>query len=208
MTRFPMSLLCSLGTVLMASPGILAAEVEAPATPEQSSAEQAYFKALGALNWVKGPTSVELPGKSQLAVPAGYVFLDRNNTDKYLELNRNLASNTEVLVAPADIRWVAYLSFEDEGYVKDNEKIDAAELLKAMQAGTEQSNDERRKRGWPELHVLNWAVPPAYNSDNKRLEWATLLESEGNRNVNFSTKVLGRRGHTSVSYTHLTLPTM
>jgi uncharacterized membrane-anchored protein len=182
----------------MASPGILAAEAEAPATPEQSSAEQAYFKALGALNWVKGPTSVELPGKSQLAVPAGYVFLDRNNTDKYLELNRNLASNTEVLVAPADIRWVAYLSFEDEGYVKDNEKIDAAELLKAMQAGTEQSNDERRKRGWPELHVLNWAVPPAYNSDNKRLEWATLLESEGNRNVNFSTKVLGRRGHTSV----------
>jgi uncharacterized membrane-anchored protein len=169
-----------------------------PQGEEKTPAEQAYYKALDSLQWVKGPTTVEVEGKSLLAVPEGFVFLDSANTDKYLELNQNLAGGSEVLVAPEDLHWVAYLSFDGDGYVKDDEKIDAAELLKAMQKGTEQSNEERRKRGWQELHVVDWAIPPAYNSDNKRLEWATLLESQGNRNVNFSTKVLGRRGHTSV----------
>lgn len=172
---------------------------DAPSSETASSPEErAYYQALESLKWVKGPTTVDIPGKSKLDVPEGYVFLDRANTDKYLELNQNLASGSDVLVAPADMHWAAYLSFEDDGYVKDNEKIDAAELLKALQAGTEQANAERRRRGWPTMRVVDWAVPPAYNSENKRLEWATLLEVEGHRNVNFSTKVLSRRGHTSV----------
>jgi uncharacterized membrane-anchored protein len=187
---------CALLGALLVVPSL--AGEPAPATPGETAAEQAYYKALDALHWVAGPTTVSIPGKSQLVVPQDYVFLDSANTDKYLELNRNLASGSEVLVAPSNMHWVAYLSFADEGYVKDNDKIDAAELLKALQEGTEQSNEERRKRGWPELHLIDWAVPPAYNASNKRLEWATVLEAEGNRNVNFSTKVLGRRGHTSV----------
>ena len=165
---------------------------------EQSAEDQAYFKALQALNWVKGPTSAAVDGKSTLAIPAGYVFLDKANTDKYLEINQNLAGGSEVMVAPEDLHWTAYLSFDDGGYVKDDDKIDAPALLKTMKEATESSNVERRKRGWQELHIVDWAVAPAYNSSNKRLEWATLLESNGGRSVNFSTKVLGRRGHTSV----------
>jgi uncharacterized membrane-anchored protein len=113
-------------------------------------------------------------------------------------LNQNLPGGNEVMIAPEDLHWSAYFSFADDGYVKDDEKIDAAELLKSMQQGTEEANKERRRRGWRELHVLDWAVPPAYNDTNQRLEWATLLQGEGGRSVNFSTKVLGRRGHTSV----------
>jgi len=171
---------------------------DAPAKPQRSAAEQAYYDRLEALKWVKGPATVEVPGKSKLAVPEGFVFLDQDNTTKYLELNQNLANGSEVMVAPADLHWEAYLSFTDDGYVKDDEKIDASALLKALQEGTEDSNKERRRRGWAELHIVDWAVPPAYNTENKRLEWATVLESEGGRGVNFSTKVLSRRGHTSV----------
>ena len=175
---------------------------DAEATPEGQTAaeasEDAYYQAIEALNWVKGPTTVEVAGNSTLAIPDGFVYLDTANTDKYLELNENLASGTEVLVGPADLRWAAYLSFSEEGYVKDDEKIDADDLLKSLQEGTEASNEERRSRGWEELHLTRWAVAPAYNTSNKRLEWATVLESGGQENVNFSTKVLGRRGHTSV----------
>jgi uncharacterized membrane-anchored protein len=166
--------------------------------PAASPQEQAYMKAVSALKWVKGPNSVTLKGKSKLIVPEGYVFLDESGTDRFLELNQNIPGGSEVMIAPADLHWSAYLSFDDDGYVKDDEKIDAPTLLKTMQEGTEESNKERRRRGWPELHLLDWAVPPAYNSANKRLEWATLLQAEGGRSVNFSTKVLGRRGHTSV----------
>jgi uncharacterized membrane-anchored protein len=42
------------------------------------------------------------------------------------------------------------------------------------------------------------SVPPVYNTTAKRLEWATILESQDGRAVNFSTKILGRRGFTSV----------
>ena len=71
-------------------------------------------------------------------------------------------------------------------------------MLKSLQESTEEANTERRKRGWTEMHVLGWAVPPAYNASTKRLEWATDLQSGSDRSVNLFTKILGRRGHTSV----------
>lgn len=200
------AVMLALSAAALAQAPAPAASESSPASPAElanqqradNPAEQAFLKSLAALNWVKGPTTVQVAGNSELVVPEGFVFLDTKNTDKFLELNHNLAGGREVMIAPADLHWTAYLSFADEGYVKDDEKIDAPALLKAMQEGTEQSNQERKRRGWSELHVIDWAVPPAYNATNKRLEWATLLESDGGRNVNFSTKVLGRRGHTSV----------
>jgi uncharacterized membrane-anchored protein len=48
------------------------------------------------------------------------------------------------------------------------------------------------------LHITGWNIAPAYNSSTKRLEWATALESQGQGGVNFFTKVLGRRGYTSI----------
>lgn len=165
---------------------------------QMSPAERAYRETLAKLDWVKGPTTVEVPGKSKLVIPEGYVFLNQRDTDRYLELNQNPPSGEDVMVGREDLSWVAYLSFSEEGYVKDDEKIDADALLTALQEGAKEGNKERRRRGWAEVQVTGWAVPPAYNDDTKRLEWATVLESAGGRNVNFSTKVLSRRGHTSV----------
>jgi uncharacterized membrane-anchored protein len=48
------------------------------------------------------------------------------------------------------------------------------------------------------MQIIGWAVPPAYNTTTKRLEWATLFESQSERGVNFFTKILGRHGVTSV----------
>ena len=163
-------------------------------SPEQ----QAYVEKLKALEWQRGPTSVATDGNSKLTVPDGYMFLDAANTQKFLELNENLGGGREVMIAPQDLSWQAYLTFVGEGYVKDDEKIDAAALLKSLKEGTEASNAERRKRGWSDLHVIDWATPPTYNSATKRLEWATINESDGTRGINFYTKVLGRRGHASV----------
>jgi uncharacterized membrane-anchored protein len=93
---------------------------------------------------------------------------------------------------------MAYLEFSDEGYVKDDEKIDAPALLKTLKENTERANEERKRRGWSELRVVDWATAPVYNTATKRLEWSTVLESPDGRAVNFSTKILGRRGYTSV----------
>lgn len=195
-------LLVSLWAMVLCQPLPTLAADEAPApqgqerslTPEQ----QAVIQKLQSLNWVKGPTTVEVVGNSKLDIPAGFAFLNQADTSKFLELNHNLSDGKEMMIAPESLEWSAYLSFADEGYVKDDEKIDPDALLKSMKEGTEAANAQRRERGWGELHVTGWAIPPAYNSSTKRLEWATDLQSDGGRNVNFFTKILGRRGHTSV----------
>ncbi len=107
-------------------------------------------------------------GNSKLKIPEGFVYLDTKGTDKFLEMNENLSSGREVMVAPESLDWSAYLAFDDEGYVKDDETIDAAELLKTLKDGAESSNSERRKRGWPEMHVLDWAVKPEYARNTRR----------------------------------------
>ncbi len=173
---------------------LLAQQSDAPASGGASEDSAA----LRSLHWQQGPTQVTIAANSTLKVPAGYVFLDKADTDRFLELSHNLASGNEVMLAPEDLSWAAYLSFDESGYVKDDDKIDAPALLKTMQEGQEAANAERRRRGWGELSIVGWATPPFYNRDTKRLEWATLLASNGEQTANFATKILGRRGHTSV----------
>jgi uncharacterized membrane-anchored protein len=159
---------------------------------------QEFRNKVRALNWLSGPHEVTLEGNSRLSLPEGYVFLDAANTSKFEELNENLSTGKEVMIAPKNLSWTAYLVFDDGGYVKDSEKIDADAILRTLKDNTEQANGERRRRGWPELHVVGWNIPPAYNGTTKRLEWATLLQAQGGEATNFFTKILGRRGVTTV----------
>jgi len=170
---------------------------EAPSEP-QSANQKAFLEKMRTLDWVKGPATVTAEGNAKLAIPEQYVYLDARNTSKFLELQHNLGDGREVMVAPRNLQWMAYLEFSDEGYVKDDEKIDASALLKTLKENTENANAERQRRGWGALHLVDWATPPVYNTTTKRLEWATVLESQDGRAVNFSTKILGRRGYTSV----------
>jgi len=181
---------------------LLSLAVIAPALADEqaaaNAAQQEYRQKVRALHWVTGPASVTVGGNSTLKLPEGYVYLDPANTAKYEELNENFSSGKEVLVAPRDLSWNAYLEFSDDGYVKDDEKIDAPAILKTLTERTEEANEERRRRGWADMHVVGWSIPPAYNAETKRLEWATLLRSHGAEGTNFFTKVLGRRGVTTV----------
>lgn len=168
------------------------------AQSQSESTDDDVSAALTALAWVNGPTTVAVGNNSTLVIPANYVFLDAANTSKFNELNQNLGGSNEVMVAPDTLQWSAYLNFSDEGYVKDDEQIDAPALLKTLQDSAESNNAERKRRGWSPLHVIDWALPPAYNRNTKRLEWATTIESEGRQITNFETKILGRRGYTTV----------
>jgi uncharacterized membrane-anchored protein len=194
MFRFALALACS---ALLAVPLAHAQQSDAPSADQQKAAEQFRAK-LRALDWVKGPTTVTLSGNSTLKLPDDYVFLDAANTARFEELTHNLSGGKEVLIGPRSLQWAAYLVFSDDGYVKDDEKIDADAILSSLKSSTERANEERRRRGWETMRIIGWAVPPAYNTTTKRLEWATLFESQSERGVNFFTKILGRRGVTSV----------
>lgn len=195
--RHATTAVCMVATGLLAFSTAEARWVEL-AGPDATPEQKAFLRELDKLKWVDGPTVIAMPGNATLQLPEGYVYLDNKNTKRYLELNENLSDGSEVMIAPNDLSWTAYLGFLKEGYVKDDETIDADALLKQLTEDTEAANEERRRRGWPDLHVVGWASPPSYNRETKRLEWATTLESEGSKGANFFTKILGRHGHTSV----------
>jgi uncharacterized membrane-anchored protein len=170
-----------------------------PATDPNESAEVAAMrKAMRALAWIKGPTAVGIGTNATLEVPQGFVSLSASDTAKFSSLIQNPPGGTEWLIAPQDLHWFAILSYLETGYVKDKDTLDADAILKSISDGTEAVNDERRKRGWPEMHVVGWRIKPAYNQESKHLEWAIDGRSQnGETSTNFFTKILGRHGVTT-----------
>lgn len=154
------------------------------------------FKKLQALPWKTSTTDGNIAGKATFKLDGGLRYLDSAGTDEFLRLTGNLPSPDMFTVAKPDLSWFAVVHFVDEGYVADNETIDADALLKTLKENNLVSQEERKKQGLRPLYLDGWFIPPRYDRDTKRLEWATALRTDsGARTVNFSTKVLGRKGH-------------
>lgn len=155
-------------------------------------------KQVSQLRWARPGQTGDLAGKASFKVTEAYTFLPSDDTDKFLKLNGNLPHPGAVTIAPAKGNWFGILSFALEGYVKDDETIDAAALLESLKKNNVLGNEERKKQGYPTMELEGWALAPRYDQTNKRLEWGTLLRSQDNTQVvNVSTRILGRSGYTS-----------
>jgi uncharacterized membrane-anchored protein len=176
------------------APAAATAPAAAPATPEDAAT--AFRDALRKLDWVKGPREMDLFGNSKLKVPAGYVFLNPAETAKFMTLTHNIGGGTQYFFAPQDLSWEVTFNFKDDGYVKDDQKIDADALLASIKENTVQANKVRRERGWDEMEVTGWQTPPHYDPESHRLEWAVAGRDmkTGQQVVNFNTRLLGRGG--------------
>ncbi|MCG5077494.1 DUF2167 domain-containing protein [Paraburkholderia tagetis] len=146
-----------------------------------------------------GPYSQEIASVGSWKVNPGYLSLDPADTTRLMEKMQNPGVENTWLYAPEGLnRWFAVVNYQDAGHVNDDEKIDPEAILEQLKKGNELSNEERRKRGWPEMHLIGWQVEPHYEPDTKRLSWATLSEANGEKVVNYTTKVLSRTGVATV----------
>lgn len=147
------------------------------------------------LAWQNGPADGRIGDKATIRVPQGYVFLDERNTSRFLELTGNPPRDGHYLYAPQSLEWFAVFAFDDSGYVKDDEKIDADELLATLKRSDGPANEERKRLGMGALYTEGWQVAPHYDSDTRRLEWGMRLRTErGHYVVNYSSRLLGRTG--------------
>jgi len=149
------------------------------------------------VSWQKGPTVGQLGINAEVKIPEGYIFANARDTRTMMEALKNPVSNRELgFIAPAGENWFVVFEYDDVGYVNDEEKssLDANALLESIKRGTEESNKERVRRGWPTLTTLGWETPPRYNELTHNLEWATKAESEGMLVINHNTRLLGRGG--------------
>src|SRR5262249_24740231 len=136
--------------------------------------------------------------QAEIKLPDGYQFTGQEGGRIFEELNENPPSEKLLgILAPADsLDWFVVLEYDETGYIKDDEKdkIDANAILGVIRKGTEQSNEFRRSKGWDEIHNIVWQFPPSYDAQSHNLVWATTFETGGHRTVNYSTRILGRRG--------------
>lgn len=147
------------------------------------------------LAWQRGPGEGVIGSKARIRIPEGFSFLDERNTRRFLELMGNPPRDGHFLIAPANLDWFAVFSFDPVGYVKDDEKIDAAALLESLKKGDEPGNEERKRLGMAPIYTDGWHVPPHYDSGTKRLEWGMRLRDErGGLHINYTSRLLGRSG--------------
>lgn len=163
---------------------------------QQMSEDEAFLSQLG---WIVGPGAVDIGSQAEIDIPDGYDFLNPDDTTSLMEWMQNPGSVNEFYFAPADMRWFSVFSYEDTGYIEDDDELDADSILGSIREGTEYANEERRQRGWPELNIVGWQYEPFYEPDSNRLAWAILAESESGQTVNYNTRLLGRTGVMSVT---------
>lgn len=176
---------------------LLAAFVLALATALPVAAQEGDADPLASLPWQVGPTKGKVGDRATIDVPDGYVFLGADGTRRLNELMENPPTGSdEYTIAPKDLDWFAYFSFDEVGYVKDNESLDADDLLSSIREGTAQSNEERRSRGWDTMTIDGWSFKPQYDKQLNSLEWAILAHADQSQHkiVNYNTRLLGRRG--------------
>lgn len=152
---------------------------------------------LAALHWEQGGSGAKgsIGSIASLAIPGDHGFLGDSDTSKFLQLAGNPPRKNHYLIAPKTLSWFAVFNFDESGYVKDDEKINASELLASIKSSDEPGNKERKRLGLPAIYTEGWAVEPHYESGTKRLEWGLKLRDEGGQHVvNYTTRLLGRTG--------------
>jgi uncharacterized membrane-anchored protein len=149
-----------------------------------------------------GPARVTLGANNgQLQLPKGYVFLNAEEARRVMRESGDPDSKGLLgLVAEREgtTDWMALLSYDDCGYVKDDEadQMNADDLLEVIKKSTEASNEERVRMGGKRLEAVGWQKPPSYNRTTHTLSWSIIGREEGDpaEVVNHVAILLGRYG--------------
>ncbi|WP_426341377.1 DUF2167 domain-containing protein [Pseudoduganella sp. S-14] len=158
-------------------------------TAEQRKAE------FDKLDWHTGPRAEAIAGKATLKTPSDKVqFLDDKNSRRFLELTGNLPEDGNYTILDSEGGWWATFTFDQSGYVKEGDKIDADALLKTLKESDEPANQERKRLGLGALYTEGWYVPPHYDEKTKQLEWGLKLRSDHGVSLNYTIRLLGRSG--------------
>jgi uncharacterized membrane-anchored protein len=179
------------------------AQANEQARAEMSAAIEAAEKAK-----VTGPSDIKLIDQAVMKLPKGFLYVPEPQGSRLLAAmgNRPGEGLLGMIFPEGNEQWFVVMRFIKSGYVKDDDAKDwkADELLKGIKEGTEEANSERRARGLPEIEVVGWIEPPAYDAKTHRLVWSLSSKQKNEpagaeRGVNYNTYALGRQGYISLN---------
>ena len=198
--------------LLLVSPFATAQEEESVDLTDEQQQQLAYYRSI-----VESlePRSGDIQLDNDLAtlhVPEDFYFLDAENAEKVLVEIWGNPPGQDVLgmlfpaqFSPLDYdAWAVTVDYVPDGWVSDEDaaSIDYDDLLRDMQAGTREANEEREAAGYGTIELLGWAEPPHYDTANKKLYWAKELRFDGadETTLNYEIRALGRRGVLTMTF--------
>ncbi len=170
------------------------------------------------IQWQTGPCKVTMRNIGELNVPTGFKFTGEAGTATVMKLTANLVQPNDLgLLCPVDMyganpgvgdQWFLVFSWDDVGYVKDDEKgnLDANAILQSLQAAQEQANKQLAAQGLPTATLVGWQQAPFYDPQTNHLTWATKVRSTRampgggfEETINYNSRILGRGGVVSAN---------
>uniref|UniRef100_UPI00404A24DE DUF2167 domain-containing protein n=1 Tax=Flavobacterium sp. TaxID=239 RepID=UPI00404A24DE len=157
------------------------------------------------LNYKTGIIDLD-SGNAQLKVPKGFRFLDKEQSNYVLSDLWGNPSDSSILgmLVPENRgvlemnSWVFTISFDEMGFVKDDDAddVDYDDLLAEQQKEFEEINPQRIQEGYQPIQFVGWAADPFYDKDKKVLHWAKELKfgDDDSNTLNYNLRILGRKG--------------
>lgn len=156
------------------------------------------------LNYTKD--DVDFADLGVLHVPKGFRYLDSAQT--YFVIHDVWGNpggdGTLGMIVPETVGvseaagWAFIISYDESGYVKDEDAddIDYQELLEEMQTETNAANPAREQAGYDKMELIGWAAAPYYDKEKKVLHWAKEIKfgDSEDHTLNYNVRILGRKG--------------
>jgi uncharacterized membrane-anchored protein len=206
------------GTVAAAAVScLIAAQAStfAQATPsaipsaEARGAERAAAWQAGQKAAIRGPAMVALADQADLKLPAGDLFIPKQEGARILAALGNLPREETfvglIIGTGANARWMVVVRNYRDGYVKDDDAKDwdADRLLQTLKENNAEANKQRVAQRLAEYEISGWAEKPTYDAASHRLVWSLLMRRKGGpgieSGVNYNTYALGRDGYLSLN---------
>lgn len=174
---------------------------------------EAYLDSIERTITFYSDTSILIGGDmATLTIPKDYMYVGPADSRKVLEEmwgNPPSAINSLGMLFPkehgpsSEFGYGIDIYFADEGYVEDDDAadIDYDDLLESMKEDAQAENEMRLQEGYDPIHLIGWANPPYYDSQNKRLHWAKELNFGGmdENTLNYNVLFLGRKGYLTMN---------
>jgi uncharacterized membrane-anchored protein len=196
--------LCVHGALLGYGAPALAQAAAASAAADAVKADDASAEqpAPDALPFQEGPKAIALGHGVKLDLPETHAYLAQPDAGKLMEKMGNLHNEDLlglVVSKEQTDEYIITLRYEDSGHIKDDEELDASELLDSIKEGEQAYNEELKQRGFQPIHIGGWDEPPRYDKQQHQLIWALIVESSDGASINYNTRILGRTGYVSVN---------
>ena len=99
--------------------------------------------------------------------------------------------------------WGAVITYDLSGYVsdKDADTADYDRLLDQARKGEDDENADRKKGGFPAVHLAGWAQKPTFDKASHSEIWARDIQFAGQPvdTLNYDLRILNRRGVLSLN---------